>query len=52
MKRTELFKGKIKYRVVTENAGVLESNEQECDIKRRMIENSKTKYYNRLAMLK
>lgn len=30
---------------ITENAGVLESNEQECDIKRRMIENSKTKYY-------
>lgn len=30
---------------ITEAAGVLESNEQECDIKRRMIDNSKTKYY-------
>lgn len=30
---------------ITENAGILESIEQECDIKRRMIENSKTKYY-------
>lgn len=30
---------------INETAGILESIEQECDIKRRMIENSKTKYY-------
>ncbi len=30
---------------LTENAGLLESNDQECAIKRKMIENSKTRYY-------
>lgn len=30
---------------VTADGGILESNEQECGIKRRMLKNSKTKYY-------
>ncbi len=30
---------------VTANAGILESNEQECGIKQKMIQNSKTRYY-------
>lgn len=30
---------------INENAGLLESIEQECDIKRRMIDNSKIRYY-------
>lgn len=30
---------------VTEDAGILESNEQECAIKQRMMENSKVRYY-------
>ena len=32
-------------RGITENAGILESNEQECGIKQCMIKNSDTKYY-------
>lgn len=30
---------------ITEDAGILESNEQECAIKQKMMENSKWKYY-------
>ncbi|MBE7030787.1 MAG: DeoR/GlpR transcriptional regulator [Ruminococcaceae bacterium] len=30
---------------LTETAGFLESNEQECAVKRRMLENSKTRYF-------
>ncbi len=30
---------------VTENAGILESNEHECSIKQKMLENAKTKYF-------
>ena len=30
---------------MTADGGILESNEQECGIKRRMLKNSKTKYY-------
>lgn len=30
---------------VTADAGILESNEQECGIKQKMIQNSKTRYY-------
>lgn len=30
---------------VTDDAGILESNEQECGIKKKMLENAKAKYY-------
>ncbi len=41
------FAGKVFFssKGITASAGILESNEQECSVKRRMIKNAKTRYY-------